>query len=88
MDQTLAAMHILKMFADRDKERTAVSNILMMDENSTMLMLPAGYSKVLLSNEFEAKSGCGLIPLAAEPTKICTRGLKWNLGDFENRDFG
>ena len=87
MDQTLAAMHILAMFTMRQDNSTDTLHlkILLMDDNSSMLMLRPGYSKIYLSEEFESRSGCGLIPFAMAPTNVTTRGLKWNLGDFEQR---
>ena len=52
---------------------------MLLDENSLMVPILPGTSRLYPSSRFESRIGCGLIPLTG-PVSLCTSGLKWNLG--------
>ena len=52
----------------------------MVDEFSTMRLIPAGISEIHTSSTVESKDGCGLIPIGQPATRVETTGLKWDLG--------
>ena len=54
-----------------------------MDDHSTMMLLEAGESKIYLSERYESQIGCGLIPFP-DSCNLCTKGLKWNLGNYDS----
>ena len=53
-----------------------------MDDNSLGMMLEPGETKVYPSKDFEARKGCGLIPIGIEKCQVATPGYKWNVGDY------
>ena len=79
MDQTLSSLNSAMKFG-MQQIRT---DIVLMDENSLMLLLKPGESKLILSERYESKIGCGLIPLGTAKATLCTKGLKWNIGDYD-----
>ena len=59
-----------------------------MDEHSMIRLLDPGYSLIYLSDNYEERMGCGLVPLGVGICQLATEGLKWNLGDFESGSMG
>ena len=73
-------MHIAAKFSQRSHEENGQSiDLVLLDEQNLMVPIRAGETELFPSRQFEERVGCGLIPLTG-PVKLCTRGLKWNLG--------
>ena len=49
-----------------------------------MMCLLPGLTEIKVNTGVEKLDGCGLIPLGNNVNKICTEGLKWNLGDYKS----
>ena len=59
-----------------------------MDEHSMVRLLDPGHSLIYLSERYEERIGCGLVPLGVGSCQLATEGLKWNLGDYESGVMG
>ena len=86
MDQTLSSVHTLMRFSKDYPDRFSQNEIILMDGDSLMMYLDVGLTKIVPSVRFERADGCGLIPLGHTAQKVCTSGLKWDVGDFEKRE--
>ena len=82
MDQTLSSLHSLAKFSSSHPE----ADIVMMDDHSLMMQIQPGESLMIQSSNYESKLGCGLIPMGigAPSVRLCTQGLKWDLGIYVN----
>ena len=84
MDQTLHALHVLAKYSSEMAVFARHTEVVLLSNHSLMILLEKGESKVCLSNTFEQRKGCGLIPLGPSEVSLCTSGLKWNLGVYHS----
>ena len=82
MDHTLSALHALAQYRSEMPECAIHTEVVLLSNESLMLLLEIGETKLYLSESFELKAGCGLIPLGTNEVSLCTTGLKWNLGIY------
>ena len=66
------------------------TDIYLMDNQSLGMMLNPGETIIHTSQDFESRSGCGLIPIGIDKCFVATQGYKWNVGDYASnpRQYG
>lgn len=70
IDQTLTSIHVLYKMNSLFQEKCRENEIILMDDYSMMIFLEAGENKIIPSKRYEAKKGCGIIPLGSKVEKI------------------
>jgi thiamine pyrophosphokinase len=80
VDHTLNNIHVLHKFAEKYMYEEHIS-LHLIDNNSIGTCILPGKTQYIRSKTFENPKGCGLFPLLGEQAKVCTKGLKWNLGN-------
>jgi len=81
IDQTLSSIHILYKMNLKFQEKCRENEIILMDDFSMMIFLEAGINEIKISQKYESKKGCGLIPIGGKVSKIITQGFKYEFGN-------
>lgn len=84
IDHTLGNISTLWSFQTEYPSIWEACDILLLDEVSTMQLLPAGLNYIWPAIDVQARKGVGLVPLMGKCEKIKTQGLKWNIGNPED----